>query len=147
MDINLIQFVKELNLQLLDSSTEQVEQYDVSELMMHKILYIQYGLFYSKFNKELFPHANFVAWKLGPVEIDYRKNKETYLNIQKFNICLNQEEVDYLKLITKKLLQTSAFFLVDFTHTTQAWLDAYEEGKSNSIFPDAIKETFKFTSI
>lgn len=53
------------------------EESNVSELHIHKILFILYGAFYKEFNKELF-NQNFQAWKYGPVEIDYRKAfKET----------------------------------------------------------------------
>lgn len=52
---NLISEIDKISEELfLPYSNDQKEENKVSELQVHKILYILYGNFYSKFNKELF---------------------------------------------------------------------------------------------
>ena len=94
--INLINYINEIYHNLM-KETDNMEQIDISELHMHKILFILYGKFLSKFNIELF-NANFLAWKYGPVEIDYRNKK-----LEKFNnISLSNEQFNFFKLYFKK---------------------------------------------
>ena len=88
---------------------KELEEDNVSELQMHKILYLLFGEFYKKFNKTLFKNSNFEAWKLGPVEVDFRwgfKNKKLK-EISKFNVFLNDEEISFLKLLIQKFLHFS----------------------------------------
>ena len=98
-----------------------------SELHTHKILFIVYGAFYEKFNKEIF-EPNFQAWKYGPVEIDYRKfikdNDEKILN--KFDCEINNNEKIYLEKLIIKLLKFSPWSLVEYTHSLDAWINNYE---------------------
>ena len=93
--INLINYINEIYHKLMNE-TDGMEEIDISELHMHKILFILYGKFLSKFNIELF-NANFLAWKYGPVEIDYRNKK-----LEKFNnISLTSEQFNFLNFILK----------------------------------------------
>ena len=70
--VNLIDLINEENNSLNQASTNQFEENKISELQMHKILYLLFGEFYKKFNKTSFKNSNFEAWKLGPVEVDFR---------------------------------------------------------------------------
>ncbi len=140
--INLIDFNNEVNNKLM-METDEMSASDLSELHMHKLLYIQYGLFYKEFKKELFK-CNFEAWKYGPVEINYRNNKEDkeYIN-QYFSIDLNKKEKTFLLKLTKKTVKFSPWVLVDFTHSTDAWFENYDEYKKHSKIPsEDIKKTF-----
>ena len=144
--VNLIDLINEENNNLNQVNTNQFEENKVSELQMHKILYLLFGKFYLEFNKNLFDQPNFEAWKLGPVEIDFRKGfKENKIeNIKKFNLFLNYKEILFLKELIKKLLRHSAWYLVDITHTSNAWIDNYDgkEESRNKISEKDIKEKF-----
>ena len=144
--VNLIDLINEENNNLNQATTNQFEENTISELQMHKILYLLFGEFYLEFNKNLFEQPNFEAWKFGPVEIDFRKGfKENKINqIKKFNIFLNYKEITFLKQLVKKLLRHSAWYLVDITHTSNAWIDNYDgkEDSRNKISEKDIKEKF-----
>lgn len=148
--VNLISLINEENDNLNQIEPgELFEQNSVSELQMHKILYILFGLFYKKFNKDLFSQANFEAWKQGPVEIDFRRsleiNKEA--NLDKFNISLNNEELTFIqKLIRKFLICYSPWSLVEITQASDAWMNNYD-GKNNNhnkIAVEEIRRNFNF---
>ncbi len=133
---------KEVN---LINFNQKLGKNNVSELMMHKVLYFQYGLFHNRFDRELIT-PNFAAWEYGPVEIEYRKfakNKEFDKN--HFIAILSDDEYDYLVEITKKLLSYPPHFLVDVSHNTDAWFDNYDPNgnKSATIPNDQIVESFK----
>lgn len=126
--INIIDFIIDINKNLFADTKEDNE---ISELSIHKILYIIYGNFYSKFQWVLF-NANFEAWRYGPVEINFRKyfnkkNKISYddkLKIhENFNVNLNNEEKDFLFEIIERLLHFSPWTLVHYTHSTDPWLN------------------------
>ncbi len=146
--VNLISFIEKNNSNLNRSTKEfELEENNVSELHIHKILFIVYGAFYIKFNRELF-EPNFQAWKYGPVEIDYRnyvKNNDQS-SLKKFNIVLNDnKEKLYLSNLIIKLLKFSPWSLVDYTHSLDAWINNYdnEENKLNSISKEDIFKSFK----
>ena len=144
--VNLIDLINEENNSLNQVDTKELEEDNVSELQMHKILYLLFGEFYKKFNKTLFKNSNFEAWKLRPAEIDFRKGfKDNKINqIKKFNIFLNYKEIIFLKELIKKLLRHSAWYLVDITYTSNAWIDNYDgkEDSRNKISEKDIKEKF-----
>lgn len=144
--INLINFIQEKNKELNKvSKFEEQEENDVSELHFHKILFILYGSFYAKFNKELF-NPNFKAWKNGPVEQDYhliKKENKNNLKI-KFNFKFETNiEKEYLTKITIKLLKFSPWSLVEYTHSLDAWINNYIESQSKEIPKKDIIRTFK----
>ena len=145
---NLITLIEEVNSDLSQNVTTYLEDNNVSELYMHKILYILYGNFYTKYKKELFFNADFRAWKYGPVELDYRsfyrdcKKDNKIVVPSKFNINLNSDELKFVKKEINHLLQFSPWSLVDFTHTTEAWIDYYKEEENNKIPISAIQESF-----
>ena len=117
--INVLDFINQVNTELfMVINDNQKEENPISEfeLLIHKILYMIYGNFYARFEKELFQRANFEAWKYGPVEIDFRryfdKNKnlsgqEKIKIFSKFNVKLTEEEKDFLFKIVKKTLRFS----------------------------------------
>ena len=61
VEINIIHVIQKLNQSLYQAVANEKEEDIVSELQMHKILYIIYGGFYAKFAKELFANAQFEA--------------------------------------------------------------------------------------
>ena len=119
IEINVLDFIDQVNTELfMPTNDNEKEENPISEfeLLIHKILYIIYGNFYARFEKELFQRANFEAWKYGPVEIDFRryfdKNKnlsgqEKIKIFSKFNVKLTEEEKDFLFKIVKKTLRFS----------------------------------------
>ena len=146
---NLIKFIKDINNELNWNTQDLnlVEENNVSELHIHKMLFIIYGAFYKKFNKELF-EPNFAAWKYGPVELDYRKfakdGKKDLIN--KFNFSLqNNSEENYLKKLIQKLLKFSPWSLVEYTHSFEAWIKNYDENNKlgKKISKEDIFESFK----
>ena len=59
---------------------------------------------------------------------------------------LNWIIVHFIVIVKKEinhLLQFSPWSLVDFTHTTEAWIDYYKEEESNKIPISAIQESFR----
>ena len=145
--VNLIDLINEENNSLNQVDTKELEEDNVSELQMHKILYLLFGEFYKKFNKSLFNNSNFEAWKLGPVEVDFRwafKNKKIK-EITKFNVFLNEEEIYFLKSLIQKFLHFSVWSLVEITHSSDAWIHNYSDvdGTSrNKISEKDIQENF-----
>lgn len=143
--VNLIEFMNEIN-RNLTTAYDGMKATELSELHVHKILFIQYGMFYKEFQKELFK-PNFQAWKYGPVEIDYRRyidNKDKLDNF--FTTQLNENQIKFLTKITEKLVKTSPWYLVDITHGFDCWLNNYHENSTNNhnrIEPTAIQEDFK----
>ena len=145
--------ISELQKEVSKISELQKEENKISELQMHKILYIIYGNFYAKFEKELFKNANFEAWRYGPVEVDFRKyfnsnikiNKKLESSIyNKFNAELKTEEKNFLFKIIRKALRFSPWSLVQFTHDTDPWLKNFDENKNNIPIPSReIQEWFK----
>ena len=144
-NLNLIQFINLQNQKLYETAAIEAEEHLVSELHMHKILYILYGGFYAKFKKELFS-ANFEAWKLGPVEIDYRQAYKSGQNIEvlnKFEIDVSSEELKFLEQVARKTLCFSPWSLVEFTHNSDAWYDNYKSTSHNPIPVNEIKKSFE----
>ena len=66
-DDNLIKLIRQSDWKLhwpTKIHPDQIEQYQLSELQIHKILFLVYGEFYRKFKKPLFADANFVDFQL-----------------------------------------------------------------------------------
>lgn len=109
---------------------------DVSELKIHKILYFLYGFYWSEKEEELFT-PNFFSYKHGPVEKNYRSNKEIFIEYDDSN----KEEVDK---IIKNLLKYNVWHLVEVSHLTKPWIDS-GEGKiyEKKIETKEIQEYFR----
>lgn len=99
----------------------------VSELHMHKILFIIYALFYSEFKEELF-NPIFYAWKYGPVESNYRKylNQKADISCLDIKIDLDLSMKEFLFRKIESLLKTNVWDLVEWTHSTNAYKIALE---------------------
>lgn len=141
--IDLIQekfeFLNKENIKFNDENNIN-EELKVSELQAHKILYFLYGYFWKEYEKELFK-ANFEAWKYGPVEVDFRKNK-----ISKFDIKLNEIEKKFTEEKISQLLNYGVWFLVEQSHLTKPWIDNYSSEvncKWKKIKNKEIKDFFK----
>ena len=148
VSINLIDFIYQENNNLNQTVAAEFEENNVSELHMHKILYLLFGLFYRKFKRDLFAGANFEAWKYGPVEVDFRiafKNK-TLKGLTKFNLVLRKAEIIFLTKLTKKFLCYSLWLLVDITHASDPWSNNYNDQKINrsKIMVEEIHKNFNF---
>ena len=143
--MKLIDYIKRTNNDLQECSSNEYQESNVSEFVINKILYIQYGCFYNRFKKELFK-PKFVAWKYGPVEINYRKSIESNKEFD-FEVNLNSKEQKFLDNLTKRLLKASPWFLVNFSHNTSAWADNYKENESNNISNNEIQSSFDGVSI
>lgn len=98
---------------------------------MHKILFFVYGIFYSKFNIELW-NPDFHSWKLGPVEIKYKNyfENKTLENFNHFNINfdLTNEHKLFLFKTLENLFKISTWDLVEYSHK----FDSYKNGKLNN---------------
>lgn len=150
--LNVIDFIINVNDENFSVDKEdKKEDNKISELQIHKILYIVYGNFYAKFEKELFKDAHFEAWKYGPVEVDFRRYFNPNIKISeslklkihgKFDVELKIEEKDFLFKIIEKTLRFSPWSLVNFTHNTDPWLNNFD--KDEMIIPNKeIQEWFK----
>lgn len=150
--INLIKFIQDYNDDFFKTSSnnqkedKEFEKNDLTELFIHKTLYFSYGYFIAKFNKPLFD-AKFEAWKYGPVEIDFRtstKKNEDIFKIKKFDILLTDEEIDFLKKILSNLLSLSTWKIVELSHWTDPWKDAYDSNNDKKeISKEEIHKYFK----
>lgn len=138
--MNLIKYINETNKKIAKSLfVSSKEDIIISELQMHKILFILYGAFYKHFKKELFD-ANFEAWKYGPVEVNYRKCfKKDQINRDYKNfdikIKLLKKESEYLDELINILLKKSVWTLVELTHLIPAWKNNFNENKQNCKIP------------
>lgn len=142
--MNLIELINLTNKDIMANVGDE-EKMDsvVSELMMHKILFITYGMFYKQYNRELFK-PKFVAWQYGPVEINYRKEKDNaFFLSNNFAITINEDEKKFLVDLITKLLWSSPWFLVEFTHQMPSWTNNYKEGSSIDIPSEQIQKDFK----
>lgn len=128
--INLIELINNRYQALLNETDSIDENAKITELQMHKMLFIIFGQFYVRFQRELFD-CNFQAWKYGPVEINYRnffkseKNSKEFKKV--FDIEVNKVEYNYLIKLIDKFLKFSPWWLVDFTHSMDAWMFHYNE--------------------
>ena len=89
---DIVQYINEVNAGLSEGTEESSI---VSELQMHKMLFLIYGRFYNQYNIELW-QPNFEAWKYGPVEINYRHNDQELVKAIDIN-QLKDDEKDQLK--------------------------------------------------
>lgn len=126
-NINLIDLIESRN-KTINNEAEGMDEAGVSELHFHKILFITFGQFAVKFDRELFD-CKFQAWKYGPVEISFRNYRKTKKDeIKKiFDVNLNDKEFIYLQKIIDKFLKVSPWALVEFTHSMDAWMFHYNE--------------------
>lgn len=143
--VNLLELIHSENDKINHfQTTKEWEENAVSELHMHKMLYILFGLFYKKFAKDLFEKPNFEAWESGPVEIDFRTalKTQTLKQIDKFNIYLRHSELEFLTKLINKFLHFSPWTLVDIVHTSDAWANNYKPDGRNKISVEDIRESF-----
>lgn len=136
MGTNLIKYIQDINKSFFTDKDDKKIDNSVTELHMHKILFFLYGGYYKKFKQELFD-AHFEAWRLGPVEISYRKNKNDNKELNKiFDLKMDKKTKDqkqYIDSTVRKLLKISAWTLVDASHLTNVWKKAYDLGKRNAL--------------
>ena len=136
--MDIVQYIKEVNDELCKDTKQSNE---VTELQMHKILFFLYGRFYNQYNIELW-QPNFEAWKYGPVEINYRNTK---LNEPIDIDQLSLDQKNELHRMIVKLLKTSVWQLVDFSHTLNSWIN--NQNKNNSkISKEEIQQDFSTIS-
>ena len=136
---DIVQYINEVNAELCKDTKQSNE---VTELQMHKILFFLYGRFYNQYNIELW-QPNFEAWKYGPVEINYRHNPKLVEPIDIDQLSLDQK--NELHRMTIKLLKTSVWQLVDFSHTLNSWIN--NQNKNNSkISKEEIQQDFSTIS-
>lgn len=147
-EINLLDLINERN-NYLNTEADGMEVNEISELHMHKILFILFGQFGAKFKKNLFK-CDFEAWRYGPVEINCRnffKNKiSEYKDV--FNVQITDKELTYITKLIDILVKTSPWVLVDLTHSMSAWYENYNENDEihnkkipNSEIIKSLKET------
>lgn len=148
-EVNLIDFIQEVNNENFDNTKEMREDSSLNELHMHKLLYFLYGKFWREFQKELFK-PKFLAWKYGPVEINYRNylkapvgSKEAEGFYKKFWVRVNKQEMKFLHEEINWLAELPDYYLVDVSHTTRPWINHHEPNKSNEIPNQEIKDEFE----
>ena len=136
---DIVQYINEVNAELCKETKESNE---VTELQMHKMLFLIYGRFYNQYkyeyNNELW-QPNFEAWKYGPVETNYRHHKTLNEPIDINQLTVDQK--NQLKKMIIKLLRFSVWELVDYTHTLDSWKNHYEK-KDEVISAKEIQDEF-----
>lgn len=134
-EMDIIQYIDKVNAELC-KDTNEINK--VTELQMHKMLFLIYGRFYNQYNIELW-QPNFEAWKYGPVETNYRRHKILNKPIDINQLSIDQK--DKLKKMIIKLLWFSVWELVDYTHTLDSWKNHYEK-KDKVISAKEIQDEF-----
>ncbi len=133
---DIVQYIIDVNAELCKGMEESNK---VTELQMHKMLFLIYGRFYNLYNIELW-QPNFEAWKYGPVEINYRHNNQELVKAIDINL-LKIGQKNQLKKMIIKLLKFSVWGLVDYTHTLDSWKNHYEK-EDNVISAKEIQDEF-----
>lgn len=107
-------------------STQLVQEFQkmnqsLTKIRIHKLLYFTYIEYYMKYGEELFK-PNFQAWRYGPVEVDI------YYNVSiKKRRKVKSNEKKFLYDIYQKYSQYKDFELVDISHRTAPWKEAYKD--------------------
>ena len=136
---DIVQYIIDVNAELCKETKQSNE---VTELQMHKILFFLYGRFYNQYKIELW-QPNFEAWKYGPVEINYRHNPKLVEPIDIDQLSLDQKNELHRMIV--KLLKTSVWQLVDFSHTLNSWINNQDKNNSK-ISKEEIQQDFSTIS-
>lgn len=110
---------------------------------MHKILFFTYGMFYKKYKIELWK-PKFASWTYGPVELNYRFNKESLVGEIDIN-SLNVKQQEFLNNLIKNLLKLSVWTLVDYSHTTKPYINGLNNKNKIIDNNEIMNSNFKFS--
>lgn len=123
----------------------------VSNLKLQKMLYFIFGDYYKKYKEYLF-EDDFVAWKLGPVilEVYFSFNSNISNPICEsydVNLGLAQDRLSFIDKKIDNLQAKSTWELVEDSHKTTPWKNAFSRGKGNIIESYDIAEYFEAEKI
>lgn len=112
-------------------------QKPVSNLKLQKMLYFLFGYYCKKYDEYLF-EDDFVAWKLGPVILDvYFSFNNNISNpiCESFDVDLelSSDRVSFIDKKIEELQVKSTWELVEESHKTTPWINAFAKGKGHII--------------
>lgn len=101
------------------------DNYDVTNLVLNKLLYYIQGFYYAFYDEFIFDE-NCKAWQYGPVYgtqyYKYKEFKDNPINIASFeNDLLNEEEINLINNVVKSFSCYGGNVLIEFTHHEQPW--------------------------
>ena len=135
------------------AKASNLDENDLTNLKLQKLLYFAQGEFLAKKRRVLFPDK-IEAWDLGPV---VRRVYDEYKTCGAFPITvfdskeeaqtLPNEVTNFLDYIWDKWGKYSARYLVNETHKEKSpWKQTYEKSKDKTINPKLLLEYFQKNS-
>lgn len=119
-----------------------------NSLLIQRIFFFIFGLFYKKFKKKLIKKPDFRAWKYGVIEANYYKwvkiKDEEFLSI--FNTKVSDEELLFIENIIKKLANKNPWDLVELSQISYAWY-INQSTENNKIEINDIAQSFKYLDL
>lgn len=122
-----------------------INNLDVDNLKLQKLLYYCQGINYCLFNRPLFDE-NIEAWQYGPVvPVVYKRYKskgfDTLQTGKKAN--LTKDDIETVDLVLDHYGSFSGVALINKTHQEAPWKNAYIPGKRNVVISkESIRDFF-----
>lgn len=132
------------------SLASKIDENDLTNLKLQKLLYFSQGKYLAKTNKPLFEES-IEAWKLGPVVREIYNNFKycgsfpiTAFDKGVKEVNINDETKNFLNNIWEEYGKYSARYLVDLTHKKgTSWSQTYSPEKDSKISLELMKKCFK----
>ncbi|MDE5617542.1 MAG: SocA family protein [Ureaplasma sp.] len=119
-----------------------------NNLLVQRIFFFIFGLFYKKYEKQLIKKPDFRAWKYGIIEANYYKwvkiKDEQFLAT--FNTKINNEEMLFIENIIKKLSDKNPWDLVELSQISYAWY-INQSSTNNKIKINDIIKSFEYLEL
>ena len=143
--MDIIEYINKVN---KEWHPDLMEMNDISEMFMHKILFIIYGEFYARYEIELWK-PKFVAGKYGPIELN---NYQRYLydgidEYHKLNdaidvLKLNYNQIQWLRNEIIRIIKHSIFTVIEYIcNNFECWKTHYDNNEEE-IPNDEIRKEF-----
>lgn len=141
--MNIAEYIKKIN---KEWHPDLLEENEISEMQMNKVLFMIYGAFYNKYHKQLWKPL-FEAWDNGPIEKNY--SHIGWLDKAVDIETLTKAQKKELERMIKKLLRVSVWELVGYTKTLEVYTNHYKEpikgvARCDMVIPNKeIRDAFK----
>ncbi len=120
----------------------------INNLLIQRIFFFIFGLFYKKYERSLIKKPDFRAWKYGVIEANYYKwvkiKDEEFLSV--FNAKINDNELLFIENIIKKLSNKNPWDLVELSQISYAWYHN-QNSENNKIEINDIVKSFKYLEL
>lgn len=124
-------------------------QGSLTPLKLQKLLYLAQGWSYVWDNRPLFQNE-FEAWQYGPVNVEVYEYYKRYGRAEipvsegRFIPRMDDDARETLDAVWERYCSSSAFELVELTHTQKPWIKAYSDnvGIKNSEIKSYFQSTY-----